>query len=119
MDFDFSEEQQMLHESVTRLLAGRDAGAADGDIWPAYAELGLPGMTLDVSDGGLGMGSVETLIGMRALGRGLCTSSFLASAVYGTSLLRAAMAGRRVAIADDLVAGSARLAVAHGEPGLR
>ena len=120
MNFDFSDEQRMLHDSVTRLLAAREE-SADGsdDIWTAYAGLGLPAMNLAEGDGGLGMGPVETLVVMRALGRGLCTSPFLASAVHATMLLTAASAGRGVSIAEALADGSARLAVAHGEPGSR
>jgi alkylation response protein AidB-like acyl-CoA dehydrogenase len=123
MNFEYSEEQQMLEESLARLLAGREArqAPADGEnIWPDYAELGLPAMNLDEADGGLGLGPVENRIVMREMGKGLCTSPFLASAIFGTQLLKAAASKeQKAAIAPRLVAGTALLAVAHAEPGSR
>lgn len=123
MHFEYSDEQRMLGESVGRLLAGREDGhASDGGdgIWSAYADLGLLGMMFDEDDGGLGMSPVETLIVMRAIGKGLCRSPYLASAVYGSALLKAAAsAEQKAALVPDLVSGTAQLAVAHAEPGSR
>ena len=57
---------------------------------------------------------------MREMGKGLCTSPFLASAIFGTQLLKAAASKeQKAAIASRLVAGTALLAVAHAEPGSR
>jgi alkylation response protein AidB-like acyl-CoA dehydrogenase len=124
MNFDYSEEQRMLQDSVVKLLSshvGADATSGpDAGVWTAYAEAGLLGMAFDEADGGLGLGPVENMIVMRAIGQGLCTSPYLASAVYGTSLLKAAASSdQRAAIVPSLIDGSAQLAVAHAEPGSR
>lgn len=121
MDFEYSDEQRMLQDSVVKLLGTHeDEHCSSAGIWPAYAQLGLLAMNLDEADGGLGMGSVENLIVMRAIGRGLCTSPYLASAIYGTVLLKAAASvDQRASVVPALIRGSAQLSVAHGEAGAR
>ena len=58
MNFDLTEEQQLLKDSVTRLLADRYSfenrrafrASPEGwsqDLWRQYAELGLIGVPLD------------------------------------------------------------------------
>lgn len=122
MNFDYSEEQQMLEASVSKLLAKRDAGQPvdpfrPETIWADYAELGLLGMGFGEADGGLGTGAVETMIVMRAMGKALCTAPYLASAVYGSCLLKAAgSTTHKAELIPGLIDGSIQLAVAHSEP---
>ena len=52
MDFSYSEEQQMLADTVTRWLA-TDAGPA-AERWARLADLGLPGLNIPEEYGGLG-----------------------------------------------------------------
>src|ERR1700676_4603952 len=69
MDFDFSEEQRLLRDSVNRLLADhytfdkRKAYLAEPDgwsraLWAQYAELGLLGLPFAEEHGGFGGGPV-------------------------------------------------------------
>lgn len=120
MNFDYSEEQIMLQDSITRLLADSNANAGGEMSWKAFAELGILGMTFSEADGGLGSGPVESMIVMRAIGGGLCAAPFLASSVYGAEILKSSKAEElRSALVAGLSDGSCQLAVAHAEPGSR
>jgi pimeloyl-CoA dehydrogenase small subunit len=127
MDFDLSEEQRLLKESVERLVAdryefekrNRYMAEADGwsrALWKLYAELGLLGLPFDEKDGGSGGGAVETMIVMEAFGRGLVLEPYLATVVLGGGLLRrAASDSQRAALAPKVAEGSLLLAFAHTE----
>ena len=76
MDFDFSDEQRMLQDSVDRLLADnygfqervkilKSAEGFSRDVWAKYAELGILGLPFAEADGGLGGGAVESGPGPR------------------------------------------------------
>ncbi|MFC6047175.1 acyl-CoA dehydrogenase family protein, partial [Methylobacterium hispanicum] len=91
MDFDLTDEQSLLKDSVTRWAASRygsleQVEAArrkplgfDEGAWAQLAELGLLGLPFAEEDGGFGGGPVETLIAVEALGRHLAPEPYLAS----------------------------------------
>jgi pimeloyl-CoA dehydrogenase small subunit len=127
MDFDLSDEQRMLQDSVQRLLAEQcsfeqrqamlaqptHAGAA---LWRQFAELGLLGLPFAEADGGFGGGPVDTLIVMQALGRALAPVPYLATVVLCGTLLRAAASPeQRAALVPAIAAGELKLAFAHSE----
>jgi pimeloyl-CoA dehydrogenase small subunit len=124
MDFDLSDEQRLLKDSVDRLIddhygdfARRQAYAREphgfsARMWATYAELGLLGLPFAEEQGGSGGGPVETMIVMEAFGRGLALEPYLASVILGGGLLRAA---GHAALVPAIVDGSARLAFAHVE----
>ena len=127
MDFDFSNEQQLLKDSVDRLIAERydlrargkilasDAGWSR-EIWTVLADLGLLGLPFSADDGGFGGGPVEQMIVLEAFGRGLLVEPYLASVVLGGSAV--ALAGsddRRADILGALAEGRRFLCFAHGE----
>lgn len=126
MDFDLSDEQRMLQDSVQRLLAEQcsfeqrqavlaqtDPGAA---LWRQFAELGLLGLPFSEADGGFGGGPVDTLIVMQALGRALAPVPYLATVVLCGALLRAAASSaQRAELVPAIAAGELKLAFAHSE----
>jgi pimeloyl-CoA dehydrogenase small subunit len=128
MDFDLTDEQRMLSESVNRLVTdaygdfehrkgyrAAPRGFADAN-WQALAEMGLLGLPFDEADGGFGGGPVETMIVMEAFGRGLVLEPFLATVVLAGGLLRrAGNEAQRAAILPSVVEGSMVLAFAHQE----
>jgi len=127
MDFDFTEEQRLLDETVRRLVKDEyDIAKRRGHIaapegfsrtlWQRFAELGLLGLPFAESDGGFGGSAVETMIVMESFGRGLVVEPFLASVVLGGGLVAlTGSAAQKQAILPQLAAGKLLLAFAHGE----
>jgi pimeloyl-CoA dehydrogenase small subunit len=125
MDFDLTDEQRMLAESVQRLVAGaypdleaRKAYRAEpkgyaAANWAAMAEMGLLALPLPEDQGGFGGGPVETMIVMEAFGRGLVVEPYLASIVLGLGLLR--RVGGQDALVAQVAAGDLTLGFAHQE----
>ncbi|MDF0522284.1 pimeloyl-CoA dehydrogenase small subunit [Bradyrhizobium yuanmingense] len=99
MDFNLSEEQRLLKESVDGLLTDvydfeqrktylREKGGWSRLIWSRLAELGLLGLPFVEADGGFGGGGVETMIVMEAFGRALVVEPYLTTVVIGGGFLR-------------------------------
>ncbi len=127
MDFDLTEEQRLLRDSVDRLLADhysfekRKAHLAEPegwsrDLWAQYAELGLLGLPFAEEHGGFGGGGIETMLVMQAFGRVLALEPYLATVVLaGTALRLAANAAQQSALLPQIAEGKLSLAFAHGE----
>ena len=127
MDFDLTEEQRLLRDSVDRLLADRYAfekrrtylGEPDGwsrELWSQYAELGLLGLPFAERYGGFGGGGVDVMLVMEAFGRALILEPYLATVVLaGTALRLAGNEAQRSAILPRVAEGRLLLAFAHGE----
>ena len=127
MDFDLTEEQRLLRDSVGRLLADRYTfekrktylGEPDGwsrELWSQYAELGLLGLPFPEQHGGFGGGGVEIMLVMEAFGRALILEPYLATVVLaGTALRLAGSEAQQSAILPRVAEGSLLLAFAHGE----
>jgi pimeloyl-CoA dehydrogenase small subunit len=128
MDFQFSDDQRLLKDSVDRLIgpAYDDLGhrkkmqatelGYDEALWAKYAELGLLALPFSEEEGGFGGGTVETMIVMEAVGKGLALEPFFASIILGGNLVRlGASAETRAELIPQIADGSARLAFAHTE----
>jgi pimeloyl-CoA dehydrogenase small subunit len=127
MDFDFSEEQRLLRDSVDRLLADhyafdkRRAYLAEPDgwsraLWAHYAELGLLGLPFAEEHGGFGGGGIELMLVMEAFGRALVLEPYLATVVLaGTALRLAGTEAQQSALLPPVAEGKLLLAFAHGE----
>ena len=98
MDLEFTEEQQLLRETV-RGVCARHAGLdvvrqLEDDpigypekLWVQLAELGLIGLTLPEDVGGSGMSMVDALIVYEELGRSLAPSPHFVSSVMAGGVL--------------------------------
>ena len=127
MDFDLSEEQRLLKESLERLIGDRYAfeqrkvygQSPEGwsrELWRQYAELGLLGLPFAEGYGGSGGGPIETMIAMEAFGRALALEPFLATVVLGGGFLRhGGTAEQCAALIPRIADGSLTLAFAHTE----
>lgn len=128
MDFEFSDEQRLLKDSVDKLIAPayddlglrkKTAATALGfseELWGKYAELGLLALPFSEEDGGFGAGTVETMIAMEAIGRGLALEPFFASIILGGNFVRlGGTAAQRAELVPQIADGSLRLAFAHTE----
>jgi pimeloyl-CoA dehydrogenase small subunit len=128
MDFEFSDEQRLLKDSVDRLIGpayddlslrrrtqAEPHGFSDAQ-WAKYAELGILALPFNEEDGGFGGGTVETMIVMEAIGRGLALEPFMATIILGGNLIRlGATAEQRADLVPQIADGSLRLAFAHTE----
>src|SRR6185312_16352493 len=131
MDFDLSEEQRLLKESVDGLLTDsydfeqrkkymKEKGGWSKAVWSKLAEQGLLGLPFAEEDGGFGGGGVETMIVMEALGRALVLEPYLATVVIGGGFLRhGGSAEQRAAHVPGIVDGSKTLAFAQLEKNSR
>src|SRR6266704_4162395 len=127
MDFDFTEEQRLLRDSVDRLLADhyafdkRRGYLAEPEgwsraLWSQYAELGLLGLPFAEEHGGFGGGGIEVMLVMEAFGRALVLEPYLATIVLaGTALRLAGSAAQQSSLLPQVAEGKQLLAVAHGE----
>jgi pimeloyl-CoA dehydrogenase small subunit len=127
MDFELSEEQRLLKDSVERLTTQRyDFEArkkymkeADGwsrALWQQYVDLGLTALPFSEEHGGVGGGPVETMIVMEAFGRALALEPYYASTVIGGSLLKLGAGDKTQAeVLPKVAAGETLLAFAHIE----
>lgn len=127
MDFSFTEEQQMLQDSIRRYLAASyglehrativasEAGWSS-KAWAELADLGVLALAVDEADGGLGAGPVGVMLAAREAGAGLLVEPFLSSAVVATRLVSLLATGeRRDALLGALASGEAVAVLAHEE----
>jgi pimeloyl-CoA dehydrogenase small subunit len=127
MDFDFTEEQRLLRDSVDRLLADRytfekrkaylaEPEGWSRELWSQYAELGLLGLPFAEEHGGFGGGGVEIMLVMEAFGRALALEPYLGTIVLaGTALRLAASTAQQAALLPQIAEGKLLVAFAHGE----
>ena len=132
MDFNTTDEQTMLRDTVSRYLAdtyGFDArmktvhgGVSNGGgwnpaVWKAFAEeLGILGAPFAESHGGLGGGAIENMIVMEEIGRALVIEPYLATVVIAGGALKATGGALADAVIPEIIAGNAIIAFAYAEP---
>ncbi len=131
MDFDLSEEQRLLKESVEGLLTDaydfeqrkkymKEKGGWSKAIWGKLAEQGLLGLPFAEADGGFGAGAVETMIVMEALGRAMVLEPYLATVVIAGAFLRhGGSEAQKVAHIPGIIDGSKTFAFAQLEKNSR
>jgi pimeloyl-CoA dehydrogenase small subunit len=131
MDFDLSEEQRLLKESIDGLLTDsydfeqrkkymNEKGGWSKAVWSKLAEQGLLGLPFTEADGGFGAGGVETMIVMEALGKALVLEPYLATVVIGGGFLRhGGSAEQKAAHIPGIIDGSKTLAFAQLEKNSR
>jgi len=131
MNFELSEEQQMLAETIKRFVAthynfdarakilASPAGHSE-DVWAAIAEMGLLGLPFDEAHGGVGGTTVDVMLVMEAIGEGLLVEPYLATVgLGGRFVAQAGSKAQQERILPPLIQGKHALAFAHTEPGAR
>ena len=131
MDFDLTEEQRLLKDSVDGLLTDayefelrkkymKEKGGWSPAIWSKLADQGLLGLPFAEADGGFGAGAVETMIVMEALGRALVLEPYLSTVVIGGGFLRhGGSAAQKEAHIPGIIDGSRTFAFAQLEKNSR
>jgi alkylation response protein AidB-like acyl-CoA dehydrogenase len=128
MDFNFSEEQRLLRDSLASYLADKydfetrrktiksEAGWRP-EIWRGLAqEVGILGAALPEDLGGLGGGPVDTLVVMQELGRALVVEPYLETVVIGAGLLKRVDSDVAREAVGQIIEGELITALAWGEP---
>ncbi len=131
MKFDYSEEQQLVADSVRRFVA-QDYGfearrgivaSPEGwsrGVWATLAEIGLLGLPFPAEQGGFGGRAVDLMSVMEAMGDALVVEPYLATVgLAGRLVSRAGTDAQREAVIPAIVEGREVLAFAHGEDGAR
>ena len=127
MNFELSEEQQLLKDSVERFV--RESYSLDQrrallesslgyseQHWRQMAELGWLGASVDERYGGSGGAATETMVLMQAFGAGLVLEPYFPSIVLGTNLIAlAANEEQKKTLLPKVVAGELKLAFAYVE----
>ena len=127
MDFTFTDEQQMLRDSVSNFLArhydfdARQKIVKSGtgyslEIWSQIAELGLLALPLGEDAGGLGGGAVELVAIAEPFGAHLLAEPYVASAQMAASMLERTSRGETTQEwLDKAMTGEAVIAFAYEE----
>ncbi len=127
MDFNFTDEQNMLRDSIAKFVASaydfdkRKQRAADPDSskknWAQMAELGLMAAPLPEAYGGLGGGPVDVMVVMEEFGKGLVAEPYLQTVVIGAGFLEKAGAeAQKEEHLNAIAAGERVIAFAYAEP---
>jgi pimeloyl-CoA dehydrogenase small subunit len=127
MDFDLTEDQRLLTDSLSRLLADRYGFAQrrayikepkgySTEMWQQYATLGLLGLAFEEQYGGFGGNAVDVMLVMEAFGRALILEPYLSTVVLaGTALRHGGTEAQRADLIPQIIDGSLTLAFAHHE----
>jgi pimeloyl-CoA dehydrogenase small subunit len=127
MDFNFTDEQNQLRDSLAKFLAAeydfdkRKAllKSVDGwkRNWARFAELGLLAAPLPEAHGGLGGGATDVLVVQEEFGKALVVEPYLPTVVIGGGFLkRAGSATQQQAHLPAIAAGERIVAFAYAEP---
>ncbi|WP_330185282.1 acyl-CoA dehydrogenase family protein [Nocardia sp. NBC_01503] len=131
MDFELTDEQVMLRDTVrdllgraydpeTRLKVTDTELGWSREVWGQLAELGVLGLPFSEEDGGVGAGPVEVMVVMEEVGRRLAPEPILDAVLVPGGLVAAAgTEAQRQRVLPALVGGDKLLAFAHAEPGTR
>jgi len=122
-----TDDQKMLQETAASFLA-EEGGIAkqlrhwrgieckDGfghGLWKQFAELGLTGICIPESHGGMGLGATDTALVLEEIGRNLTPSPFLTTAVVAARAIHGTQHADRWF--PNIVTGDAVLALAIDE----
>ena len=131
MDFSYSEEQQMLQESVQKFVMQQydfykrddiiktDAGYS-ADNWNLFAELGWLTVPFSEEDGGFGGNAVDLMVMMEEFGKGMLVEPYLSAAVMGGTLIAdLGNEEQKSGLIPKIMEGGLITAVAYAEQGSR
>ncbi len=127
MDFSYTEEQQMLQDSVQKfvqnsydfdtrntIIASDDGYSLDN--WQLFAELGWLTVPFSEADGGFGGSAVDLIVMMEAFGKANLVEPFTPTAILGGGLVAAlGTDAQKAELLPRVMDGSLQLACAYAE----
>lgn len=127
MNFELSDEQRMIQESVERFVTEKydlesrtnssnsDQGFSS-ENWQAMADLGWLALPFSEEEGGFGGNQIDVMVIMEQFGKGLVVEPYLASIVMGGGALRrGGTAELKEAMLPGVIDGTRQLALAYAE----
>jgi alkylation response protein AidB-like acyl-CoA dehydrogenase len=126
MNFSFTEEQNMLKDSVARFVADQydfearrkvadsEAGFS-ADNWQTFAELGWLSIPFSEELGGFGGGAADTMAVMEELGKGLVLEPFVATVLLFGGVLSKAGSAAQQELIGKIIEGQLQGAFAYLE----
>lgn len=127
MNFELSDEQRLLGDSVLRFArdhydfsawrarVGRGEGF-DRGLWKQMADLGWLSLTAPEDDGGLGGSAIDIMVIMEGAGRALMLEPLVAGAVFAPTLLPHLAGPERAELTAAAMAGTVVVTLADAEP---
>lgn len=127
MNFDLTDERQMLQDSLRRYLADgysndlirslvdSDSGFSS-EHWAGLADMGVIGALFSEADGGYGGAGFDISLVFEELGRVGAVEPLLDTAILGGGTLAALGNDTQKALIESIVDGSVHMAMAHAEP---
>ena len=135
MNFDLTEEQQLLADTTRDVLlrgygtvesrnrvvdVPLDAGPGwSPEVWKQLAEIGILGLGLDSPGDPDAAGPIEVMVVMNEVGRRLAPEPVAAAALIPGAVIAAHGSDEQRALLDEVAAGQRMLAFAHTEPNRR
>ncbi|GAA6177510.1 acyl-CoA dehydrogenase family protein [Sulfitobacter pacificus] len=127
MNFELTEERQMLQDTLRRFLRDRydtatrntildSATGMSSEIWTELAELGVIGALFTEEQGGFGGKGFDIAVVFEELGRAGVVEPFLDTAVLAGGLVADLGDDTQAALVEEIIGGGCQLAFAHGEP---
>ncbi len=130
MDFNFTEEQQMLRDSIQKFVrehypadkvgarrkAFRKAPGFAEDNWQQFADLGWLGVPFPEELGGIGGDLTDVMVVMEELGRGLVVEPYFPTVVlFGSALMLGGNADQQQSLVPQLIEGKLKGTLAYME----
>ena len=128
MDFSFTEEQNMIRDSISRLVREqydwevrntvlKSESGWRPEMWAQFAELGLLMAPFSEEDGGLGGNAVDAMVVMEEFGKGLVVEPYVPTVVLGGGLLKhGGSAAQKEEYLGSMMGGEYVFAFAYAEP---
>lgn len=127
MDFNLTEERQMLQDTLRRFLREQydtatrnkildSATGMSSEIWEQLAELGVIGALFTEEQGGFGGKGFDIAVVFEELGRAGVVEPFLDTAVLAGGLVADLGDEAQLAYVEEIIGGACQMAFAHGEP---
>ena len=127
MHLDFTDEQKMLRETLTRFLAEKydfdtrkkivtSEANERREFWTSLAELGAFALVFPEDLGGLGGTPSDMLVLSQTFGEALCVEPWFATLALSGSILRECGKDSVNPIIEDIIAGQTQVSLAYVEP---
>ena len=123
MEFGLSEEQLLLQDTIMQFLAEEfplekvrkisSGKYSDAMVWEGLTKLGIPGLLIPETQGGVGLGYLEAAIISECLGYNVTPTPFLTSSVMAVTVLKAA--GNQELLLSQIAIGDQRVGIAFNE----